>query len=433
MLKKTLFAAAAIIVTVFFVFSCRDNGPGPTDNNTPFAVAASGLERNRAPAVAEADYEALLDGTRECALDLYARLRDQVDDNLFFSPYSISVALAMTYAGARGTTAREMADALSYSLDNSTLHPAFNRLDLYLTDLGQDSSEEEFVLSVANEVWGEKTYTFREDFLDLLAVNYGAAMYLLDFAGAPDTSRETINRWVEKQTDEKIKNLLPPGAISSQTRLVLTNAIYFYGAWLSQFEEHDTAEGGFTTRGGSEVTVPFMTQVEQFGYMKGNGFQAIDLPYKGSRAGMVIIIPDSGSFEQFEQSFDTEALESILQTLSQKTIRLFLPKWQFESPVLLNEPLSAMGIQDAFMPGAADFSGIDGTRDLFVSAVYHKGFVSVDELGTEAAAATAVVIELTSLPEPEATVRADRPFIFVIRDYETETVLFMGRVTDPSL
>jgi serpin B len=393
-----------------------------------FSIAASDLERELYPEVTDSDYEALLEGNRRFALDLYQQLRGDDTRNLFYSPYSISVALAMTWAGARGNTADEMANVLHFTLEQEEFHPAFNKLDLYLSSLGQETEDEEFILSIENSIWGEKTYTFLDDFLDLLAVNYGAAMNLLDFLYHADESREIINQWIEDQTNGKIEDLLPENTIGPDTALVLTNAVYFYGSWLYQFDEEFTSDGIFNALDGNQVTVPMMEQTEVFRYMSGDGFQAIDLPYEGEETGMLIIVPDEGTFEAFEQTFDTKTLGVVLDGLTSTNVTLYLPKWEFVAECKLKETLKSMGMVDAFT--AADFSGIDGTHDLFIDEVFHKAFVAVDESGTEAAAATAVVVAYTSI-DPSVPLEIDRPFIFLIMDYETETILFAGRVTNP--
>ncbi len=407
------------------------NADSESKETISISIAASDLERELDPEVIDSDYEALLEGNRRFALDLYQQLRskDEEAGNLFYSPYSISVALAMTWAGARGNTADEMADVLHFTLEQEKFHPAFNKLDLYLNSLGQETEDEEFILSITNSIWGEETYTFLNDYLDLLAVNYGAAMNLLDFLYSSDESREIINQWIEDQTNGKIEDLLPENSIIPDTRLVLTNAVYFYGSWLYQFDEEATWDGVFNTLDGSQITVPMMRQTEFFRYMSGNGFQAIDLPYKGQETGMLIIVPNEGTFETFEQTFDTETLGTVLDGLTSTNLTLYLPKWEFIAECKLKETLKSMGMVDAFT--AADFSGIDGTHDLFIDEVFHKAFVAVDEFGTEAAAATAVVVTLTGLPDPPIPLQIDRPFIFLIMDYETETILFAGRVTNP--
>jgi len=431
--KPLVLALTVSLIFSVLPFGCSsDSSDGvdqSTDETLSFSVAASDLERDLDSEVSDSDYETLLEGNLRFALDLYQQLRSEETGNLFYSPYSISVALAMTWAGARGNTADEMADVLHFALEQEELHPAFNKLDLYLTSLGQETEDEEFILSIENAIWGEETYTFLDDFLDLLAVNYGAAMNLLDFLSHPDESREIINQWVEDQTNGKIEDLLPENSIGPDTALVLTNAIYFYGSWLYQFDEEFTSDGIFNALDGSQVTVSMMEQTEVFRYMSGDGFQAIDLPYEGEEAGMLIIVPDEGTFEAFEQTFDAETLGVVLDGLTSTNVTLYLPKWEFIAECELKETLKSMGMVEAFT--AADFSGIDGTHDLFIDEVFHKAFVAVDESGTEAAAATAVVVSLTAAPDPPVPLPIDRPFVFLIMDYETGTILFAGRVTNP--
>ncbi len=360
-------------------------------------------------------------------------LREE-DGNLFYSPYSISLALAMTYAGARSETAQQMADTLYFSLPQARLHPAFNSLDIELTQRGegaQGKDGEGFRLNIVNAIWGQKDYKFLAEFLDVLAEDYGAGLRILDFAGAPEESRITINNWVGDQTEGRIEDLIPQGLINALTRLVLTNAIYFNAAWQYPFEEDVTDDGTFYLLKGNEITVPMMRQTESFGYAEGDGYQAIELPYDGRELSMVILLPARGQFESFEVSLDAQQVDAILGSLEQREINLTMPRFEFESDFGLKEALTALGMPVAFS-GGADFSGMTGKRDLFIADVIHKAFVSVDEAGTEAAAATAVVMELTALPDMPIDVNVDHPFIFLIRDIETGAILFVGRVVNPS-
>ena len=427
---KKITAFLSIFLSLLFLISCSKESNPVT--NPPFKILKSDLGRDLSPDVQESDFSEMLDGARQFALDLYRQLRDSNEGNFFYSPYSISIALAMTYAGARENTALEMADALNFTLSQDKLHPAFNKLDLILTNLGQNTGDEEFILSVANSIWGEQTYSFLDDFLDILAVNYGAAMYLMDFKNKPDESRRIINAWVEDQTNDKIKDLLGPGTITSITRLVLTNAVYFYGSWIYQFNEENTTEENFTLLNGSQVSVPMMKQEEHFSYSEGEGYQAVELPYEGGAAGMLIIVPDINTFEIFEQNLDNQVLSDITNSLEYTNINLNMPKWEFKSDILLKDTLRSMGMNDAFLGGTADFSGIDGTFYLFITDVIHQAFVSVDESGTEAAAATAVIVGETSLPPEPVIMHINKPFIFLIRDSQTGTILFAGRVLNPA-
>jgi serpin B len=393
----------------------------------------SDKQRITSPGANEADLTTLVNGNSAFAFDLYQALRDK-DGNLFYSPYSISVALAMTYAGAHGETAQQMADTLHFMLPEDCLHASFNSLDLELGQRGQGAKGkdgDEFRLNIVNAIWGQKDYHFLDTFLDLLAENYGAGVRILDFASEPQESRININEWVSDETEGRIKDLLPPGFITPLTRLVLTNAIYFNAAWQYPFDKNATREESFYLLDGEEITVPMMRQEEMLGYAEGDGYQAVELPYDGGQVSMVILLPQSGEFETFEKSLDAQRVNAILENLESRGVALAMPRFESESAFSLRESLAAMGMTDAFS-GDADFSGMTGNRDLFISDVVHKAFVSVDEAGTEAAAATAVGM-VTSMP-PEATVEVNvnHPFVFLIRDIPTNTVLFVGRIINPS-
>jgi serpin B len=396
-------------------------------------VARSAKERVTSPDVAGPDLAEMVGGNSAFAFDLYQILTEG-NENVFYSPYSISVALAMTYAGARGETERQMADALRFVLSQDRLHPAFNGLDLELARRGEGAEgkdEEGFRLNVVNAIWGQAGYEFLSEFLDVLAENYGAGLRVLDFENAPEASRVTINDWVSEQTEGRIEDLIPQGVINAMTRLVLTNAIYFNGAWDNPFEPEMTADGTFHLLDGSEVSVPMMRQTKSFGYAEGEGVQAVELPYDGQELSMVVLLPDAGEFEAFEDALDAGRVDAIVKDISYRQVALSLPKFEVESDFSLVDALAAMGMPDAFSD-AADFSGMTGNRDLFIAEVIHKAFVSVDEAGTEAAAATAVVMEKMAMPEEPVEVTVDRPFVFLIRDVETGAILFVGRVVDPS-
>ena len=396
------------------------------------AEARSEKERVAAPAVPPEDIASLVRGNSEFAFDLY-RLLSESDKNLFFSPHSISAALAMAYAGSRGDTEREMADALSLLLPQERLHPAFNALDLALTDPGRVAPEEAgeaFQLNIANSLWGQDGYQFLAPFLDALAEHYGAGMRLVDFQRDPEGAREVINAWVADQTEERIPELLAQGIIDAATRLVLTNAIYFKASWVFPFPKENTADGPFHLLNGSTVQTPMMKLDARTLYGEVDGVEAVRLPYAGFQYSAYVVVPAEGEFEEFERTFDAEVFKVILDSLQDAQVKLTMPKFEFESSFNLNETLAALGMPSAFNPLEADFSGIDGTRELYISDVVHKAFVSVDEEGTEAAAATAVVMRV-SLPPPAELV-VDRPFLFLIRHNQTGTILFVGRVLDPT-
>jgi serpin B len=256
-------------------------------------------------------------------------------------------------------------------------------------------------------------------------------MQLMDFANEPEKSRVAINDWVSDRTNEKIKDLLPERIITPKVKLVLTNAIYFNAGWADAFDESETADGPFLLLDGSEVTVPMMRQTTSLGYGQGEGYQVVELPYDGDELSMVILLPDEGGFSAFENSLDSSRIVSITNRIDYQEVALTMPKFKIESDFSLKHTLKGMGMPGAFLEGA-NFSGMDGSRNLFISDVIHKAFVDVNESGTEAAAATAVIMVVESVPPPPIEVTVDRPFILFIRDIETSTILFAGRVVDPS-
>lgn len=373
----------------------------------------------------------LTEGETKFAFDLYHTL--PVDGNVIFSPYSIHLAFGMVYAGARGETAEEIAKTLYYP---QNIHPALNALSAELERRAQAASDEEkdtFQLHIANALWGQKDLRFQAEYLDLLAQHYGAGVHLADFQGAAEASRREINRWVAEQTHDRIREITPPGTIDALTRLVLVNAIYFKAAWEHAFDEKETQDAPFFLLDGTEVSVPMMHVEAPFRYAAGQGWQAVALPYKGSQTEMVILVPEKGQFQQVRDSLNVARYQEILNAMEEKSVVLTLPKFTFESEMRLREKLAALGMKSAFDPEQADFSGIDGRRDLFISEALHKAFIAVNEQGTEAAASTAIIFKLTAMPIPEDQVvlTIDRPFFYVIRDIPTGALLFMGQVTDP--
>jgi serpin B len=389
--------------------------------------------RQTAPAVASADQSALVAGNTDFALSIYKLLKTK-GGNLFYSPYSISQALAMTYGGASGQTETQMAIALRFQLAQAQLHPAFNSLDIELAKRGKGAKGTDgkgFRLSVVNAIWGQKDFKFTASYLDLLAQNYGAGMRIVDYIKQSEPARQTINQWVSDQTEGKIKDLLAQGAITPLTRLVLTNAIYFNAAWVSQFKKDVTRDGQFKLLNGSNVTVAMMKQQESFRYGETADYQAVELPYDGNELSMMVLLPKVESFSGFETALNNTQLKTILDKMNNSEVNLSMPKFTVNSEFSLNQALSDLGMPAAFSDSEADFSGMDGARDLYISDVVHKAFVSVDEAGTEAAAATGVVMSTTAMTLEIKEMKIDHPFIFFIRDNPTGTILFMGRVMNP--
>ena len=420
MKKQRVLSFAIVLIIASLLAGCATPVKG--------AVLQSDKPRVTSDA-ADAETAELVSGDSAFAFDLYQMLRDAQEGNLFYSPFSISLALAMTYAGARGETERQMAETMHYTLPQERLHPAFNALEAMLTSCEDEGDEAAFQLHIANAIWGQEGYAFLSAFLDTLAENYGAGLRTVDFANETEAARQTINDWVSEQTKEKIEDLIPKGVLNPAVSLVLTNAIYFNGKWVLPFENDATHDDVFTLLDANTVSVPMMSQKASFAYAEGNGYQAIELPYRDSTMSMLFVLPEAGRFEEIEGTFSTELVAAIIEELTPQLVHLFVPKYSFESEFNLSKTLIQMGMPAAF--GNADFSGMTGNLDLFISDVVHKAFVAVDEEGTEAAAATAVIMMRGAPPQESILMKLDRPFLFLIRDNDTGTILFVGRVLNP--
>jgi serpin B len=375
----------------------------------------------------EAAVPEMVPGNSAFAFDLYREVYDGAE-NLFYSPHSISVALAMTFAGARARTEQQMAEVMHYTLPQTQLHAAFNALDRALASRAEGNGDEAFRLHIANSIWGQQGVAFLDAFLDTLGENYGAGLQTVDFAQS-EAARQLINAWVSDETEERIPELLPERAVSAETALVLANAVYFKAAWLHPFAEAATADRPFRLLSNDEVSVPMMSQIAELGYARAPGVQLVELPYAGEDLSMVILLPDEGEFERLAQSLDAQQVAGWLEGLQRQSLALTMPKFTFDAGFELKDALMALGMVDAF--GDADFSEMDGTKELFIEQVYHKAFVAVDEAGTEASAATAVVVGRKAAVADQ-TVTVDRPFVFLIRDIETGAILFLGQVVNPA-
>jgi len=378
---------------------------------------------------------AVVAGNNRFAFDLYSKLRGG-SGNLFFSPYSIATALAMTSTGAKGETDREMAAVLHAPADPAARHAGFKALIDHVNgkDGGAAKSASETLVS-ANALWLQKGEPFLDTFLNVTKSDYGAAPFEVDFMSDTEAARRAINSWVEKQTADKIRDLIGPRDISTDTSLVLTNAIYYKGAWLHPFHEQATQkEGVFTAAGGRKVTVPMMTQSESYRHLDGGSFQMLELPYSGNQRTMLVLLPKAvDGLGALEASLNVEALDGWVGKLARTKVNLQLPRFRLEESFQLGDTLKGLGMSLAFDPSKADFSGMTGRRDRAISAVIHKAFVDVNEAGTEAAAATGVVMTRAMAVRPEKPVefRADHPFLFLIRDQATGAVLFLGRMSEP--
>jgi serpin B len=392
-------------------------------NSTGKAFIAAGYDIKEAVA-----------GNTEFAFDLYGKLRNdpnvtKPNGNLFFSPYSLSTALAMTYAGARGETEKQMAKALHFTLPGLRLHPAFGTLQKQTV---QDEKSRGYELLVANALWGQKDEPVLKDFLDLTKDYYGAGFTLLDFVRETEKSRQIINSWVEEKTKEKIKELIPPRGVDTATSLVLTNAIYFKGEWKAKFKKQYTTREDFNVSARDKVEIDMMLIEEKFKGYEDEKLQIVELPYKGDDLSMVVLLPrETEGITELEKTLTAESLNTLLSKMRMGQIEVYLPKFRIVwGTFSLNDALIALGMRDAFdrVEKIADFSGIDGAGKIWISDVFHKAFIEVNEEGTEAAAGTAVVITKSLY----MFFRADHPFIFIIKDDRTGSILFMGRVMNPA-
>jgi serpin B len=351
---------------------------------------------------------------------------------LFFSPFSISTALAMAYAGARGETAAEMEDVLRFARKGKALHGAYGELIASLNERGEAGA---YRMSVANALWGQSGYRLLEPFLELTEASYGAGLRNMDFKADPEAARREINAWVEEKTMDKIKELLVRGVITDQTRLVLTNAIYFKGKWANEFDEDRTEDAPFFLVDGEEVEAPLMNKMDSFHYMENEVLQALSMPYVGQELSMVILLPRAkDGIAALEKSLAWDDVSACVKTAQRRRVEVYLPKFTVTSQFLLKKALGDMGMQRAFNADMADFSGMTGGRDFFIWAAVHKAFVDVNEEGTEAAAATGLVMGVTAIMPDEEEIpvfRADHPFLFMIMDNRSGAVLFMGRVMNP--
>jgi serine protease inhibitor len=377
----------------------------------------------------------VVDGGNIFAMKLYQRLSAK-EGNLFFSPMSIDTALAMTYPGADGSTAAQISSTLGLPPSGEKSTAGFSALLSQLNHPRNFNGQPAYDLIVANALWGQDGYPFKLEYIRLLSTGYGAAFKETDFRRS-EAARKDINDWVAEKTRDKIKDLVPPGVIDALTRLVLVNAIYFKSNWRNQFEETATRKEPCRLPDGDPADVSMMHQQDRFGYMDNSDLQMIELPYTWNDLSMLVLLPGKADgMAALEAKLSVENLASWQTLLTTRLVELSLPRFTFTSEFQLSDPLKEMGITAAFDPEKADFSGIaSGGERIFISDVLHKAFVAVDEKGTEAAAATAVVMAGSSMPEPEKPVnfKADHPFIFIIRQNQTGSILFLGRVINPLL
>jgi len=415
------------------------SGSGSSSSGTQGTIVAATVTRDLHPTVASGSASALVSGNTDFALGLYHGLSSgSTTDNLFFSPYSVSLALAMTYAGAQGSTASQMATALSFTLPDAQLNPAFDQLDLAIEanpTTAKGANGQPFALKLANSLWGDEKVTFGQPFVNTLAADYGASLRTVDFVNQSTQAEAAINAWVASETNNLIDPLLGPGAVGPSTELVLVNTVYFNAAWASQFQPSETSNGAFTRADGSAVQTPLMSSASVAStYTKGSNYEAVELPYSGGTTSMVIVLPDAGAYADVEKGLSGSFFATVSSALQpQGEIDLTMPKFKIAgAAVSLVTPLEALGMTDAFNPKKANFDGMIPAGGSFISDIIHKAFVDVDESGTEAAAATAVIVGGASVAETPVIVNVNRTFFFFIRDVSTGTVLFVGRENDPT-
>jgi serpin B len=379
-----------------------------------------------------ADQAEAVNGSNAFAVDLYAQLSKQ-PGNLFFSPESISTAFGMAYAGARGETATEMQHVFHFTLPPDRLHPAMGALLAAM-----NAQHKGYELNVADALWAQQDASFEESYLKLVQSDYGAGFHRINFKISPDSVRATINAWVEKQTNDKIKDLLGPGVLNSSTRLVLTNAIYFKGDWQEPFDTGATQKEEFHLSTTQWVMAPMMHRTGSYSYYDGGTFQALELPYAGNEISMVVLLPkQTDGLAVLEQSFASGVAGGWIQKLEPvDKVILTLPRFTMTQQFELSSALSAMGMAQAF-GSSADFSGMTGKPDFSISAAIHKAYIDVNEKGTEAAAATSIVMRSTAMRQefpapPPIVFRADHPFLFILLDTRSGSMLFLGRVADPT-
>ena len=397
-----------------------------------FAVALA-LAWAPTPSTAQPNVDSLARDNTAFALDIYRELASS-PGNLILSPYSISSALAMTYAGARGETERQIARALCFSMGQDALHPAFAALQARIDEVRQS---DDLTLSIANSLWPQAGFKIRDGYTKTVKLNYGVSITPVDYKAQPEAARRAINSWTAERTGGRIQDLVPEGVIDGFTRLVLVNAVYFLGKWAEPFDFKTTKPAPFYPAPGESIETPMMTQVKDLLYADLDSLQALRLQYQGKSLSMLILLPRAPyTLEQLEGDISVSALESWESALGRPEVKVFLPKFKMTHEFGLDKALNSLGMVDAFLPGKADFSGISGGRDtLFISAVLHKAFVEVDEKGTEAAAATAVPMTIGAVMNPVGpppVFRADHPFLFLIQHNRSGSILFIGRVADPT-
>lgn len=366
------------------------------------------------------------DANNMFGFEFLSKVLGQDNGNVFFSPYSITSAFSMAYEGARGTTSDEMESVFHFIQDNIARKNYVSRINSELNDPSQ-----QYKLDIANALWIQNDYPVFSSYTDTIKQYYAANVTNLDLKGDSENSRKIINTWVENKTNQKIVDLLPQGSINENSRVVLTNAIYFKGNWTNQFDAQDTSNQNFTTSANKIVTIPMMTTTSSFPYFEDNNIQVLKMPYQGGHLSMVVLLPKNNNLKSLANSLSVEKLQQWNGNMTTEPVTVYMPKFTLDTKYILNDYLPSMGMPSAFSPNDANFTGISSVKDFSISTAVHQAFVKVDEKGTEAAAATGAVFQVTSMPLSKYTFRADHPFIFMIYDDQTGLVLFMGQVVNP--
>ena len=368
----------------------------------------------------------LVNGNNQTAIDLYGKLSHKNKENIFFSPFSISTAFGMTFAGARGKTENEMAKVLHFTLPQKKLHPAFSILIEKI-----NAKNKLYKLNIANALWGQKDYNFLKEFKKLIYKYYSGGFYEVNFKTDTEGARKKINTWVEEKTNRKIKELISKRDINDLTRLVLTNAIYFKGKWASKFDEKNTKPAPFYTSSDKKIEISMMYREDNYPYYGNENLQVLELPYVGDDLSMVVFLPaEKSGLSGLEKELTLKKLELWISKMYKRKVRVYFPRFKAKTKYYLVEILSSMGMSDTFS-NKADLSGMTGHKELKISKVIHQAYIDVNEEGTEASASTAIVMTRKALPRPSPVFKANHPFLFLIVHKKTKSILFMGRIINP--
>lgn len=372
----------------------------------------------------------IVNGNNQFALDMFSQIGGGQQENVFFSPWSVYSALGMVREGAKGKTAQEMQQVMHFpendSLRKNSFAKGYNEFN---------AREAGYTLATANALWADKNFPLLGNFTSDIEKYYSGTAKGVDFEGDTEDARKTINSWVEERTDSKIKDLISPGSINPQTRLVITNAVYFNGSWVRSFDRNATRKSSFKTGDGRTVETPMMESIgreSRFNYTETGGLQVLELPYQGNKISMIILLPVDHDTSSLKRALSLDKLNEWKSALEENEVDVYIPKFTFTAKYHMSNYLESMGMALAFTP-EADFLGIDGKNDLFISDIIHQAFVDVNEKGTEAAGSTGIAMPMSAINAPKIPVfDADHPFLFLIQDTKTGTILFIGSVGDPS-